>query len=203
MSMSKSLSFAAVVAVVALLSVGTASASRGSGLRASGSVGACRAQNYTDVNVDLQQYKGLWYEIARSKSFRFDNGCECTTANYTLLSATEVQVDNKCSKTGPTGKRSGATGKAVVAGPGKLMVSFGGVSLFKAPYEIVALGSNYDWAVVVSCTSSLFFAQSDVWILSRTPTLSSGVLTDIMTKIKTLGFDTSDLILTRQQGCWN
>ena len=195
----KNLSVAALALALALVALSGASASNH--LRTSGLVGACKSKNYTDVNIDLHQYEGVWFEIARSKSFMFDNGCECTTADYTLLSATEVQVNNTCSKTGPGGKRTGAVGKGTVAGPGKLMVSFGGVSLFKAPYEIVALGSNYDWAVVVSCTSSLFFAQSDVWILSRTPTLSTGVLTSIMADINKMGFDTSDLVLTRQQGC--
>lgn len=62
---------AAVVAVAALLPVASAE---------SGLVGACKAKNYTVVDIDVEKYVGRWYEVSRSKSFFFDNGCYCTQA---------------------------------------------------------------------------------------------------------------------------
>lgn len=46
----------------------------------SGLVGACKAKNYTIVDIDVPKYAGTWYEVSRSKSFFFDNGCFCTQA---------------------------------------------------------------------------------------------------------------------------
>ncbi|MCE9539209.1 MAG: lipocalin family protein, partial [Bacteroidetes bacterium] len=37
----------------------------------------------TVPNVDLKKYSGKWYEVA-SYPQRFQKGCNCTTADYTL-----------------------------------------------------------------------------------------------------------------------
>lgn len=155
----------------------------------------------------LLRYTGKWYEIARSKSFFFDNGCYCTTATYTANADGTVKVDNECRKNGIDGKPGGAVGSAEIPDktkPGHLMVSFPGAP-FKAPYDVVAVGSNYEYSIVVSCTSVLggLFATSDVWFLSRTSDMSDATYNELHGIATNLGFDLSDLIRTTQAGCWN
>lgn len=70
--MRSTLSIVAASAAVAML-LPVASAEHGL-------VGACKAKNYTAVDIDVEKYVGRWYEMSRSKSFFFDNGCFCTQA---------------------------------------------------------------------------------------------------------------------------
>jgi apolipoprotein D and lipocalin family protein len=47
--------------------------------------------------VDIQKYSGKWFEIA-SFPQRFQKGCHCTTAEYTLTSKDYLIVENRCKK---------------------------------------------------------------------------------------------------------
>jgi apolipoprotein D and lipocalin family protein len=49
----------------------------------------------TVLSVDLEKYMGKWYEIA-SFPQRFQKGCHCTTAEYTLNDKGYVNIENKC-----------------------------------------------------------------------------------------------------------
>jgi apolipoprotein D and lipocalin family protein len=53
----------------------------------------------TVPSVDLNQYAGKWYEIA-SFPQRFQKGCQCTTAEYSLSPKGYVIVENKCHRNG-------------------------------------------------------------------------------------------------------
>ncbi|MEO8762537.1 MAG: lipocalin family protein, partial [Bacteroidia bacterium] len=53
--------------------------------------------------VDLKKYSGKWYEIA-SYPQRFQKGCHCTTAEYTLTDKDYVIVENRCNKDSIKGK---------------------------------------------------------------------------------------------------
>ena len=63
--------------------------------------------------VDLNKYSGKWYEIA-SYPQRFQKGCHCTTAEYTLSEKGYVIVENRCNKDSVKGKQSYIKGKAFV-----------------------------------------------------------------------------------------
>ena len=54
-------------------------------------------------HVDLKKYEGKWFEIA-SFPQRFQNGCHCTTATYTISEKGYVIVENRCNKGSVTGK---------------------------------------------------------------------------------------------------
>src|SRR3972149_6276372 len=76
--------------------------------------------------VDLKKYSGKWYEIA-SYPQRFQKGCNCTTAEYTLSKKDFVIVENRCNKDSVNGKQSYIKGKAFVvknSGNAKLLVQF-------------------------------------------------------------------------------
>src|SRR6187551_3163763 len=67
----------------------------------------------TVPNLDLNKYAGKWYEIA-SFPQRFQKGCHCTIAEYTLTDNGYVIVVNKCNKGSINGKQSSIKGKAFV-----------------------------------------------------------------------------------------
>jgi len=60
--------------------------------------------------VDLERYLGKWYEIAHLPA-RFQEGCDHTTATYSLLKDGGISVLNECTK---KGKYKKAKGKAKV-----------------------------------------------------------------------------------------
>lgn len=74
--------------------------------------------------VDLSQYVGRWYEIAR-----YENGCEGVTADYIAREDGMIGIVNTCRKGAVDGEVSTADGKAkIVEGSNnaKLKVSFFG-----------------------------------------------------------------------------
>lgn len=149
---------------------------------------------------------GPWYEIADSAQFKefFEKGLECTVANYTLRgtgNGTYVEVDNYGRKGSPTGPVSRAIGKALQVSGAKLKVKFPGAPVY-APYWIVDLlgdaSTGFSVSLVWSCSSVLgLFEVSNLWVLSRTPQLPSGVtLQDLYAKATALGIDVTSLKMT-------
>lgn len=93
--------------------------------------------------IDLKKYAGKWYEIA-SFPQRFQKGCNCTTAEYTLSDKDYVIVENRCNKNSINGKKSYIKGKAFVvenSGNQKLQLHF--FWTFKGKYWIVDLADDY------------------------------------------------------------
>lgn len=142
--------------------------------------------------VDLQKYSGKWYEIA-SFPQRFQKGCHCTTAEYTLNEKGYVVVLNRCKKGSVNGKESSITGKAFVdegSGNAKLKVQF--FWPFKGKYWIIDLAADYSY-VVVSHPNKKY-----LWILSRTPRMAPAIYEGIIFRLKKNGFETEKLQLTPQ-----
>jgi apolipoprotein D and lipocalin family protein len=142
--------------------------------------------------VDLNKYAGKWYEIA-SFPQRFQKGCHCTTAEYTLSEKGYVIVENRCNRGSVTGKQSYIKGKAFVlhnSGNAKLKVQF--FWPFKAKYWIIDLANDYSYAVVSHPNKRY------LWILSRTPKLDDTVYQQIISRLTTKGFDIAKLQTTTQ-----
>jgi apolipoprotein D and lipocalin family protein len=146
----------------------------------------------TVSNVDLKKYVGKWYEIA-SYPQRFQKGCNCTPAEYTLSEKVFVIVENRCNRDSINGKQSYIKGKAFVeanSGNAKLKVQF--FWLFKAKYWIIDLADDNNYAVV-SHPSKKY-----LWILSKTPKMKNSIYQQILFRLKEKGFDLSKLKLTTQ-----
>ncbi len=144
------------------------------------------------ADVDLERYAGKWFEIA-SYPTAFQSGCTGTTAEYGLLDDGRVSVLNTCFLGSLDGEKNTIEGSARVADPAepaKLLVTFGG--FFEAPYWVIGLDDQYQWAIVSDPTRSF------LWILSRTPTLDDATLDAILSQIVDLGYDTSRLRFTPQ-----
>lgn len=149
----------------------------------------------TVESVDIQKYLGKWYEIALLPN-RFEEGCHCTTAEYSLIDEETIKVVNTCNQDSADGEIDQANGKAfVVEGSdnAKLKVQF--FWPFKGDYWILELDEDYQYALVGSPS------REYLWILSRTPTLEEEILTQLKESAEQKGFDTSKLIYT-DQSCY-
>ncbi|MBK9731101.1 MAG: lipocalin family protein [Chitinophagaceae bacterium] len=152
-----------------------------------------KAQTLQTVSkVDLDKYAGKWYEIA-SYPQRFQKGCHCTTAEYTLSDKGYVIVENRCNKDSLNGKQSYIKGKAFVeknSGNAKLKVQF--FWPLKGKYWIIDLADDYSYAVVSHPN------RKYLWILSRTSKMSDEIYNQILLRLKEKQFDLTKLKLTPQ-----
>lgn len=141
----------------------------------------------TVPSVDLNKYTGRWYEIAALPQ-RFEKGCHCVYAEYTLNPEGYVEVYNYCRKGGPNGEVSDISGKAFpVEGSNnsKLKVQF--FWPFKGDYWILELDADYQHVLVGSPD------RESLWILSRTPVLDEAVYNLMVQQAKSKGFDVEQL----------
>lgn len=139
------------------------------------------------ARVDLTRYAGLWYEVAKIPN-RFQKSCATgTTATYTLLEDGRIEVVNRCRKR--DGSEVRATGVAEVVdgvSNAKLRVSFVsflGIRPFWGDYWILALGDDYEFALVGAPD------RKYGWILSRTPTLPPSTVHRVLDAIRAQGYD--------------
>jgi len=141
-------------------------------------------------HVELEKYLGKWYEIAHLPA-KFQEGCNETTATYTLLKDGSISVLNQSTK---NGKMKQAKGKAKVVDKNsnaKLKVTF--FWPFYGDYWIIKLGNDYDYSVVGTPN------RKYLWILSRTPQMDEKLYSQLVEYAKSKGFDVNKLIKTLQK----
>ncbi|MEM1299487.1 MAG: lipocalin family protein [Pseudomonadota bacterium] len=162
---------------------------------------ACTSNAYrnTDVAittngpVDLQRYKGLWYEIARFPN-RFEEGCVGVTAEYSLSEDGSVRVLNTCVEGTLDGPVSTAEGEATTTSleNDKLSVTFvPWLPFARGDYWI--LDTDYEVAVIGTPSGSVG------WVLARTPTLSKDRLARAFQVLERNGYDLTQITMTQQQ----
>jgi apolipoprotein D and lipocalin family protein len=155
-------------------------------------ISSCAQELQTVSNVDLDKYSGKWYEVA-SYPQRFQKGCNCTTAEYTLSDKGYVIVENRCNKDSINGKPAYIKGKAFVeenSGNAKLKVQF--FWPFTGKYWIIDLADDYSYAVVSHPNKKY------LWILSRTPKMDQTIYKQITKRLINKGFDLTKLQITQQ-----
>jgi len=134
-------------------------------------------------NVDLSRYAGKWYEIAKYPN-RFQRGCVGATAEYSLSpDGKRVDVVNRC-RDAVSGKGRSVRGKARVVDPvtnAKLSVTF--FWPFSGDYWIVALGEEYEYAVVGTPD------RKYLWFLARTETIGDDLYARLVDLASARGFD--------------
>lgn len=144
-------------------------------------------------NFELNNYLGLWYEIARL-DHRFERDLTDVTANYSLREDGGVKVVNRGYNTEDQEWQE-AIGKAYFNGgpsQGRLKVSFFGP--FYGGYNIVELDQKgYQWSMVVGPD------RSYLWILSRTPDLDPAILDRLTNRAAELGFPGDELIFVTHE----
>ena len=145
----------------------------------------------TAQRVDLSQYIGKWYEVARLPQ-SFEDDCVGVTAEYSLRDDGKVEVLNTCHKHSCDAPGRTARGTARVIDHkscSKLKVSF--FWPFEGDYWILELDPAYRYAVVGSPDRKSF------WILSRSSKLPSSLVDSIVAHFGEKGFDLSSLIRTQ------
>ena len=150
-------------------------------------------------NVDLSRYAGTWYEIARLPN-RFQEKCAGeVVATYAPQSDGRITVTNRCrTTTGETTVASGTARRVDGQPPSVLQVRFAPAFLSFLPavwgdYQIVALGTDYDHAVVGTPD------RKYLWVLSRTPRMDQTLIRRLLEDAKGQGFDVAKIVQTRQQ----
>jgi apolipoprotein D and lipocalin family protein len=159
----------------------------------SGLFSSCQNQPLELVKfVDLNKYAGKWYEIA-SYPQRFQKGCTCTTAEYTITDKNYISVFNRCIV---NNQEKSITGKAFVvknSNNAKLKVQF--FWPFKGNYQIVELADDYSWAVVGEPS------RKYLWILAREPHIDDILYQDILERIAKKNFNLDKLVKTSNIPC--
>ena len=153
---------------------------------------AQQIDNTTITVFDLNRYLGKWYEVARYDHV-FERGLVGTTAEYSLRDDGKIKVLNSGYLETLDGSYQESIGKAKPNSngkPGQLRVSFFGP--FYGNYYILDLAPDYSYSVVGSSSPKY------LWILSRTPHLSTEVQSKILNNLQKRGYDTTKLIWVEQ-----
>jgi apolipoprotein D and lipocalin family protein len=103
----------------------------------------------------------------------------------------KIDVVNSCRK--PSGGTKSVHGAAKIVDPvsnAKLKVTF--FWPFSGDYWVVALGKNYEYAVVGEPS------RRYLWVLSRTPHLDPEIYRGILHRVEQLGYVPTRLVETRQ-----
>ena len=138
----------------------------------------------TVSDLDLNEFMGTWYEIARF-DHRFERGMTNVTATYRLLDDGKIEVINRGIR---DGKPMESIGKAKTTDiPGRLRVSF--FWEFYSDYNILAMGPNGEWVLIGSKSPNY------LWIMSRTPHLDTTTLGHVIALAQARGYDTDKLII--------
>lgn len=155
---------------------------------------AAKAELTTVPFVDLNQYVGTWYQIAKNPIF-FENGCVCSRQVLTPTQDGRVQVHNSCNNLNPSGSLREIRGYATVddtVSNAKLIVDFNLPK--KGTYWIIGLDSQYRYAVVSDANKASLF------ILSKTPQLEESLYREAVNKAAEQ-IDISNLTLMSQTNC--
>ena len=144
-------------------------------------------------NFNLDRYLGTWYEIARL-DHRFERGLSQVSATYSKRSDGGVDVINRGFNS-QTNKWKEAKGRAYFIGEpdvARLKVTF--FWPFYGGYNVIELDQeNYNYALI--CGPS----KKYLWILARAKKLDAGIMESLIDNAKALGFNTSELILVKQE----
>ena len=152
-----------------------------------------KVDNTTITTFDLDRYLGRWYEIARYDHF-FERGLVGCMADYSLRDDGKIKVLNSGHLNTLDGPYKESIGKAKArknGTPGQLQVSFFGP--FYGDYDILELAPDYSYSVVGSSSPKY------LWILSRTPQMSTTTKDKILRNLRQRGYDTSKLIWVEQR----
>jgi apolipoprotein D and lipocalin family protein len=144
------------------------------------------------TNVDLNRYKGFWYEIARLPNF-FERKLKCTSATYTLREDGKITVLNAGNYISDPKKSTSSQGVAWIPDekyPAKLKVQF--FWPFSGDYWIMYLDKDYRYVLVGD--PSLKY----LWILCREKKMDEPTYNMLLQKAIENGYDVKSIIKVEQ-----
>jgi apolipoprotein D and lipocalin family protein len=137
--------------------------------------------------LDRARYVGRWYEVAYIPHW-FERGCSNTTATYTLAADGRLNVLNECIRDGKAHQAHGVAWHTGQGRDGEFNVRF--FWPFNAPYWVIALDPEYQWAMVGQPT------RRCLWILSRKRHLNFTIYKSLIQKAVSLGYNPAQIQLT-------
>lgn len=144
------------------------------------------------ATVDLNRYKGTWYEIARLPN-SFERKLKCISATYTLRDDGKITVLNKGQYITDPHKTNTAKGVAWIPdknSPAKLKVQF--FWPFSGDYWIMYLDKEYLYVLVGD--PSLKY----LWILAREKKMDETTYKMLLQKAIDNGYDVKPIIRVEQ-----
>lgn len=133
------------------------------------------------ANFSAERYMGTWYSVMRLPH-RFERNLENVTAEYKLNRDGSIHVINR-GYNQKKGKWSTATATATAVPDMNAGFRVTFFWPFSGGYYVAELGTNYDYAVVVSDSKDYF------WLLSRTPRPSQGLIDEVTARAYAWGYD--------------
>lgn len=150
---------------------------------------ACSQKVPTVVsNVDLNRYKGTWYEIARLPN-SFEKKLKCITATYSLRDDGKIQVLNGGHYIAEPGKTTNIKGVAWIPdknSPAKLKVRF--FWPFAGNYWIMDLDTDYKYALIGDPSVKY------LWILCRENKMDDATYNMLLQKAIDNGYNVESII---------
>jgi len=143
-------------------------------------------------SVDLNRYKGIWYEIARLPNF-FERKLKCTSATYTLRDDGRITVLNKGNYLTDPKKSTSSQGVAWIPdknSPAKLKVQF--FWPFSGDYWIMELDKEYRFVLVGDP------AHKYLWILAREKKMDEKTYNMLLGKAVENGYNVESIIRVEQ-----
>jgi lipocalin len=144
------------------------------------------------ASVDLERYRGFWYEIARLP-FYFERKLKCTSATYTLRGDGKITVLNKGHYITDPRKVDQSEGVAWIPdknSPAKLKVRF--FWPFSGDYWIIHLDENYRYVLVGEPRLKY------LWILAREKKMDDQPYNMLLQKAVDNGYDVKEIIRVEQ-----
>jgi len=142
--------------------------------------------------LDFGKFAGSWYEIARYPVKREKNCAADTLVMFTVSEkARKFDAVRSCTTKDDTADAANLVGKMEdKAGDGKLRV--GPFWPFYARFWVLAVGPEYDWALIGDPK------RKTLWVLSRKTTLGDPEMAAAKGKAQAEGFDVGKLVMVRQ-----
>ena len=141
----------------------------------------------TVAHLELTQMMGRWYEIARLPN-SIQRGCQAGASDWTRA-ADGFSVVQSCHKGAPDGPISSWKAEARVADPATnakfKMTFFGG--LVSQEYWVLDRRDAEGWLILATHDGKY------LWLMAQRPTLAAGVRSQVVTRIRQLGFDPARL----------
>lgn len=148
--------------------------------------------------IDISQYMGRWYEIAKLPNWFQRNCAQNTQATYQLINPAQIQVLNQCQTAhGEMIQALGMARPRANGQPAQLEVRFapswlGWLPIVWGDYWVLDLDPQYQLAAVGDPSKKY------LWILSRTPQISEASYKALTQRLSLMGFDVSRLEKTTQ-----